>query len=82
MAEESPKSVHFNNTIKVVLIPKAVEYYNAKIHKDVWYSYDEMIGFRDNFVKECAKLSILSKNPLPKNLMTKNLMTKNLMFQG
>lgn len=39
------RNVTFNNTVKVILIPKAEEYKQILLDSKLWYSKDDYFGF-------------------------------------
>ena len=60
MAEETSKSVTFNNSICVVLIPELKEYETAKLKTVLWYNTEEMLHFRNKYIEEITRNFILS----------------------
>lgn len=48
------RRVHFNNKIKVILVPTAQEYHDAGCGRDLWWSSKEMDNMLENFRKEIA----------------------------
>lgn len=61
MTETCIKTVSFDHFARVVLIPAIQEYKDAKIHKDVWYTYHEMQKLRREYITQLAYSRIKSQ---------------------
>ena len=46
------KHVHFNRLAHVVLIPDRVDYHNAQLNSQLWYSPREMKKIMENYLYE------------------------------
>jgi hypothetical protein len=53
--EKEKKKVHYNNKIRVILIPSRREYFDRGLEIDLWYSREHLNSFAQHAVKEITE---------------------------